>query len=399
MEKQIETVPRSEVHVGEHEETSRAENTTPTIIGATARPTSFVSETNHNLDGGPDEEVNMNESIACRDGSNVNERLRARPRPNAQAFSQVSLSGIHTEPRCPDTSASAYEIEAQPTFKNGPEKNIECLRLPTYDHLESRHINKLNAPSYDGTASWPDFLIQFNMISELNDWTEHEKLLYLGGSLRGVAREVLGATDNSIRDTFDGLVRCLNQRFGPDKQEEVCRALLKNRVQEPKETFPELAHAIKRLIKNSYPEASFEMQERMARDHFIDAIRDISVRNLVYFHEPSSLDEAVRLAIKAQLREGHVNIKLGKSFGGSVKSLQTDDLQKVHREIQDTMRVMRVAFQTVLDQRNDVSKIGELSNPNMKLQCHNCRRWGHIRKECNFPKRRSKHNNPTQESW
>ena len=389
MEKQIETLPRSEVHVGEHEETSRAENTTPSIIGATARPTSIVSETNHKLDGQPDEEVNINESIACRDGSNMDEMLRARPTPKTQAYSKVSLSAIQYGPTYSD-SAHDLEVEAQPISENGPKKSIETLRRSTYDRLETRHVNKLKAPSYDGTASWPDFLIQFNMISELNDWTEHEKLLYLGGSLRGVAREVLGATDNSNRDTFDGLVRCLNERFDPEKQEEIFRARLNNRVQEPNESFPELAHAIKRLIKNSYPEASYEMQERMARDYFIDAISDVSVRNLVYYHEPSSLVEAVRVAIKAQCREEQENIKLGKKYGGSVKSLETGAQQKVHREITDKIRVMRLAFQSVSDERNGSTTVAKPSNPTMKFQCHNCRKWGHVRKECHTPRRRSR---------
>ena len=86
-------------------------------------------------------------------------------------------------------------------------------------------------------------------------------------------------------------------------------------------------------------------------------------------------NEAVCVAIKAQCREDHwKNIKLGKSLSGSIKFHETDAMQKVHRDITDITRVMRVAFKSVLDQR-----VGEVSNPKIKFQCHNCRRWGHIR--------------------
>ena len=51
-----------------------------------------MSETNHNPDGRPDEEVNMNESMAHGDVINVTEMFRARSRPTAQAFRKVSLS-------------------------------------------------------------------------------------------------------------------------------------------------------------------------------------------------------------------------------------------------------------------------------------------------------------------
>ena len=318
MEKQDETVPRPEGLEGEQEEIVRPQNIRPAIIGA--RPTPVVSETNHDLEfrnGRPEDEVSINEFIAPGDGSDEIENVRARPRPTAQATDEVSLSVVRTEPRYSD-SALNHEIEAQPQLKNGPEKNIECLRRAKHDHFKSRLAPNLEVPSFDGSASWPDFLIQFNMFSELNDWNEHEKLLYLGCSLRGVAREVLGLIDKSMRDTFDGLVRCLNQRFGTEKQEEAYKALLKHRVQEPNETFPELAHAIKRLIKNSYPEAPYEMQESIARDYFIDAISDVSVRNLVFIKGPSGLDEAVCLAIKAQCRKDHgKNIKHHSNHEGS----------------------------------------------------------------------------------
>ena len=239
MEKPNETVPRPGGLIGEQEEI-RPQNIRPAIG---ARPTPVVSETSHGHEfgvGRPGQEVNMNELLARGDGPDEIENLGTRSRPTTQAISQVGLSPVQTESRYSDSVLSH-----EPLLVNGPEQKRGCLRRSKHDRFESRHVYNLEVPSFDGSASWPDFLIQFNMFSELNDWNEHEKLLYLGCSLRGVAREVLRATDDSMRDTFDGLVRCLNHRFGTEKQEEVYKALLKNRVQEPNETFPELAHAIR----------------------------------------------------------------------------------------------------------------------------------------------------------
>ena len=220
MVKPFETVPRPGGLKAEQEEI-RHQNIRPAIG---ARPSPIVSETNHVHelgDGRPGEEVNMNELLARGDGPDEIENLRAGSRPTTQAISHVGLSAVQTEPWYSD-SVLNHEVEAQPLFVNRPEQKRDCLiRRFKQDWFESRHVYNLEVPSFDGSASWPDFLIQFNMFSELNDWNEHEKLFYLGSSLRGVAREVLGTTDNSMRDTFDGLVRCLNQRFGTEKQEEV----------------------------------------------------------------------------------------------------------------------------------------------------------------------------------
>ena len=54
-----------------------------------------MSETNHNPDGRPDEEVNLNESMAGRDVTNVTEMFRARSRPTAQALRKVPVSLSH----------------------------------------------------------------------------------------------------------------------------------------------------------------------------------------------------------------------------------------------------------------------------------------------------------------
>ena len=163
------------------------------------------------------------------------------------------------------------------------------------------NTNKMKPHQFNGEISWPAYLIQFNMISELNNWTSHEKLLYLGASLTGKAREVLANTDSKMRDTFEGLLQCLGERFGPDKHEAVFKALLKNKTQKPDENFHDLAHSIMGMVRNAYPRETFEMADELAKDHFIQAIGDSTLRNLVWFKEPSTLNEAVHMALTTQI--------------------------------------------------------------------------------------------------
>ena len=105
-----------------------------------------------------------------------------------------------------------------PSTQNLSAQNNLAPDKPSEPKVYSQSRNRCKPPNYDGTSSWPDYFIQFKMISELNGWNEHEKLLHLGGSLDGVAREVLGDIDVSMRDSFEGLVQCLEDRFGPGKK-------------------------------------------------------------------------------------------------------------------------------------------------------------------------------------
>lgn len=53
----------------------------------------------------------------------------------------------------------------------------------------------LKPPTFDGTSSWTDYLIQFEMVSELNGWDQPTMAMCLGASLRRVAQSVLGDLD------------------------------------------------------------------------------------------------------------------------------------------------------------------------------------------------------------
>ena len=73
-------------------------------------------------------------------------------------------------------------------------------------------------------------------------------------------------------------------------------------MQKPDKDFPELAYGIRRMVRNIYPNAPCEMLEQMARDHFIDAIRDPNIQFMVQYKEPATLDQAVLTAIKVNAR-------------------------------------------------------------------------------------------------
>ena len=168
--------------------------------------------------------------------------------------------------------------------------------------------HRTKAPLYDGTSSWTDYLVQFELAVELNSWDERLMAMHLATSLRGVAQSVLGDLDEYGRRDYRLLVASLSQRFGPENQTEMFRALLRNRVRQPNETLPDLAHEIRRLVKLAYPTGQYRILEDLSKNHFIDAIPEADSRWHIQQSRPRSLDEAVRVAVELeafQMAEKH----------------------------------------------------------------------------------------------
>ena len=239
------------------------------------------------------------------------------------------------------------------------------------------NTNKMEPHQFDGEISWPAYLIQFNMISELNNWTSREKLLYLGASLTGKAREVLRNTDSKMRDTFEGLVQCLSERFGPDKHKDVFKALLQNKTQQPDENFHDLAHSIMGMVQSAYPTVTWKMADLLAKDHFIEAIGDSTIRDLVLFNEPNTLNEAVRIALRIQIRKDQGNEKSGRGPSSS-PFVESETASGFPLKFKDTLQVMEMTPQTVatLHKDNMLKLTGSLTKRDNSLCVLNVDNWG-----------------------
>ena len=246
---------------------------------------------------------------------------------------------------------------------------------------------KMKAPSYDGTTPWSDYLVQFELVAELNRWDNHTRALYLATSLRGSAQSVLGDLDNIERHDYEALIDCLNQRFGSGNQSEMFRALLHNRVRQPKESLPDLAHEIRKLVRLAYPTGERAIIETIALEHFIDALSDADTKWRIQQTRPLTLDQAVRIAVEL---EAFQLANKQKANRRPVRAISTIS-EKEHQESQIEQIIARM--QTLMSEGLQTleNKISEISRPKKEyryqgdrraIECYNCGKKGHIRTQC-----------------
>lgn len=143
-------------------------------------------------------------------------------------------------------------------------------------------------------------MTQFDILSDINRWSYESKSLYLAGSLKGQARAILNELSPSERRYYDKLVKALSNRFGTTNRAEMYRARLQSKTRNRDESIPELAQTIRKLTRQAYPNASSNLLDVLALDHFVDALTDPDMRFRLREARPKSISEAEIIAVRIE---------------------------------------------------------------------------------------------------
>ena len=274
-------------------------------------------------------------------------------------------------------------------------------------------ISGIRPGMFDGTTPWEDYKAQFEVIADLHNWSPAVMAMCLAASLKGDAQAVLSDLDVAARRDYQSITDALTRRFSPTHQTEVHRIQLKNRFRKRDESLPELAHEVRRLTRQAYPNAPVELLVILARDHFIDALDDPDLRLGVYQARPQTMEEAVKAAMEIEAfhmaekqrnfpgRKAARALKTQPVAGESSEYLadqvtkvvqgQMTDQQKLIAELQASVQAMSNEMSAL---REEVKKKpsystgsarGHASDPsadgNSRL-CFYCKQPGHFKRNC-----------------
>ena len=146
---------------------------------------------------------------------------------------------------------------------------------------------------YDGTTvELREYLNQFLVLTELNNWSEEEKGLYLASRLTGVARGILNDMAPGERTNFESLTQKLQERFEPACREEAFRAELRIRQRKRSETPSEFGHAVKNLVTKAYPDLNEKAKETIALEAYWNGHPEGEMRVMALMKAPRTVEEA-----------------------------------------------------------------------------------------------------------
>jgi hypothetical protein len=119
--------------------------------------------------------------------------------------------------------------------------------------------------------------------------------MYLAVALRGQAQSVLGNLPTEDRCNYRLLGKALEERSLPSNQTELYRAQLRERRQMASESLPELGQDLHRLANLAYPTAPIEVRGTLAKEKFIDALKESDMRLRIKQAGPMDLNDAISI--------------------------------------------------------------------------------------------------------
>ena len=130
--------------------------------------------------------------------------------------------------------------------------------------------------------------------------TKKKPLYFVAAGLRGEAQKVLNGMSDSDCRNYAKIVDKLELRFGVEKQHQLHQLRLHNRRQLENESVQALAADIRSLSSSAYQDLSPDTQERLAVQHFIDALKDRDDRLKLRRDKPRTLGDALSLACELE---------------------------------------------------------------------------------------------------
>lgn len=267
-----------------------------------------------------------------------------------------------------------------------PRPSIPSRPPPATHQVFESPRNNLKPPTYDGTTELNSYITQFEMTSELNDWSYEKKALQLAVSLRGRAAEILNDIPTDRRRDYNLIIENLVDRFQPQNQRKLHVAKLRARIRRRNESLDDLANDIKKMTRLAYPDLSMKCKEEMALECFAEALNDDQLRRDLIVGGPKTMSEALRLATEAELsysRRSH-------SYSRMIQDEQNDSLLRRIEELErcnENKTYQRIAnIEDNSEKPNFSSPPGRNYHNKSKSKlagvCYYCNAPGHIKRDC-----------------
>ena len=231
---------------------------------------------------------------------------------------------------------------------------IQCNSQQAIDRSQC----KMKPQNFSGATDFDEFLSQFEITSEINGWQYREKSLYLASCLTGDARSLLSELDHDGRRDYNTLIEKLTNRFGSVNRSEIYRTQLKSRTRNKGESIPELAQAIKKLVRQAYPGVNKDVIETLSIDNFIDALGDSDIRLRVREIGPKTLADAERTALR--LESHKIADRQRSRLVGQIESNSEKSNNAAQWESSSQFKILQSSIDSLSGQVEDLKKRNRL---------------------------------------
>ena len=385
-------------------------------------------------------EVNRESRI---DGCN---RQRKRTNSEFRARSAVQCPSLLAEVSSNELGGGAAQVEIRgryayeemdcgdnvhSTGRNGKVREGECgvcddsspmqrvkrvQNAKEYDPtLHSKPKGEKQPLTYDGNTSWKDFYVHFEACKVYNGWTDREATYQLFTCCRGNALTMLGVNDVDPKEMkYSELVKLMGKEFGPRECSELYFHELSKREQKPGESLRRLGQDIKRLTALAFPRIERKERDRIALEHFKQAVADPELRKELFRTHPDTLEDAVdgALAVESFYRLERIKERSRLAFTRVVEAREVppesvaDVKKRMDVQVEDRVRDMERRVD-ILEKEMEARRTSEVEgkrgcstavrggfgeargsrgsvgkSPGRSGVCYSCQKPGHVARYC-----------------
>ena len=251
---------------------------------------------------------------------------------------------------------------------------------------------------FSGKESWEEYLSHFEDCSELSQWSDKQKVLFLAASLRDQARSYYMSLPPIERRSYEALVNRFNQRFGSSRFPNKWLSRLDARRRQPGETVTALGDDIRQMAQKAYCNLDDKSQEALALNHLYKII-PVEMKIRCFDRDCHSITDAVEVIERYEALLG----ENGDKKKQNVRAISYSDCKGAHpenklvmptpgnnqKEESDTNKALQ-------DISSRLERLERDSRKSFKRRCYNCNSASHFIKDCPLLDRNNQHSQAGQ---
>ena len=147
---------------------------------------------------------------------------------------------------------------------------------------------------------------------------------------------------------------------------EIYRTQLKSKVRNKGESIPELAQAIKKLVRQAYPGVNKDVIETLAIDNFVDALTDSDIRLRVRELSPKTLADAERRTA-LRLESHKIADKQRSRLVGQIDTNGRQNYNEHQGESSDSFKTLQNSINSLSDHVKDLKTQNRQNESNRRF--------------------------------
>ena len=125
---------------------------------------------------------------------------------------------------------------------------------------------------FDGDGSFTEWICHFESVSDVNGWSDEDKLLWIRVRLTGKAHVAYTRLSHETQQHYTTIKEALHERFEPPSKRHLYKVEFESRKKRDKESWADFGDELLLLASKAFPSLQDEAREELALTRYLDQL-------------------------------------------------------------------------------------------------------------------------------